>query len=238
MAHPQNSESSRSSQFDAYDHSYNEAVNRALAFTGMKVDFFTRVKMDYLIDIIQCLLPGADAANVLDVGCGIGNGHPLIVDRVRHLTGVDVSQSCIDRARDKNPSVEYDNFDGVSLPYDDRSFDVVFAVSVFHHVPLAERLALGREIWRVLRTAGLFVIFEHNPRNPLTTRVVNNCEFDRDAILLDSPTCESLMASAGFRDVKTRFILTLPAKGRMLRALDRIFAGLPIGAQYYTIGRA
>jgi hypothetical protein len=88
-----------------------------------------------------------------------------------------------------------------------------------------------------LRVAGLFVIFEHNPRNPLTMRVVNSCEFDRDAILLDRTTCESLMARSGFRDIQTRFILAIPAKGRLLRGVDRLFAGAPIGAQYYTIGR-
>jgi SAM-dependent methyltransferase len=232
-----NAEKSGSSQFDAYSDTYNEAVNSALSFTGMKVDFFTRVKMNYLIDIIQCALPSADAANVLDVGCGVGNAHPLLVDRVGRLTGIDVSQRCIDRARQKNPSVQYATFEGINLPFDDESFDVVFAVCVFHHVPLADRSPLASEIRRVLRFGGLFVIFEHNPRSPLTTRVVNNCEFDQDAILLDRRTSELLMATSGFRNINTHFILTVPAQGRILRALDRLFAPLPIGAQYYTTGR-
>lgn len=228
---------SSSSQFDAYSDSYNAAVNHALTFTGMKVDFFTKAKMNYLIDIIKCTLSKTDAANVLDVGCGVGNGHPLLVDRVGRLTGIDVSQPCIDRAREKNPAVEYATFEGINLPFDDANFDVVFAVSVFHHVPLRNRSALVDEIRRVLRGGGLFVIFEHNPRNPLTTRVVNNCEFDRDAILLDRRASESLMASSGFRNIKTHFILTIPAQGRILRALDRLFSPLTIGAQYYTTGR-
>jgi ubiquinone/menaquinone biosynthesis C-methylase UbiE len=237
MIHPRNVEKGRSTQFDAYSHFYDETVNSALAFTGMKVDFFTRIKMDYLVDVIERMLPGANAANVLDVGCGVGNGHPLIVDRIGRLTGIDVSQRCIERAREKSPSIEYSTFEGTKLPFDDRSFDVVFAVSVFHHVPVADRSALAREIRRVLRIDGLFVIFEHNPRNPLTMRVVNNCEFDRDAILLDRTTCESLMANSGFRDIQSRFILAIPAQGRLLRRVDRLFASLPIGAQYYTIGR-
>jgi ubiquinone/menaquinone biosynthesis C-methylase UbiE len=230
-------EKSGSSQFDAYSDAYNETVNCALAFTGMTIDFFTRVKMNYLIDIIQCTLPRADATNVLDVGCGVGNGHALLVNRVGRLTGIDVSQRCIDRARENNPSVAYHTFEGSNLPFDDESFDVVFAISVFHHVPLTDRPTLTREIRRVLRSGGLFVIFEHNPRNRLTRRVVDNCEFDRDAILLDRRTSESLMATSGFRNVKTQFILAIPAQGRILRALDRLFAPLPIGAQYYTTGR-
>ena len=98
MAHPPNAENSGSTQFDDYSDSYSQAVNSALAFTGMKVDFFTRVKMDYLVEIIDSRLPSARAANVLDVGCGIGNSHPLLVDRIGRLTGIDVSQRCIERA--------------------------------------------------------------------------------------------------------------------------------------------
>jgi ubiquinone/menaquinone biosynthesis C-methylase UbiE len=238
MAYPQNTEKRQSIQFDTYADCYNEAVNSAIAFTGMKVDFFTRVKMDYLVDIIERTLASARGAKLLDVGCGVGNGHPLLVGRVGALTGIDVSEHSIDLARKKNPAVEYATFEGTNLPFDDGSFDVVFAVSVFHHVSLADRSALARQIRRVLRLGGLFVIFEHNPRNPLTRRAVNNCEFDNDAILLDRATCESLMASSGFRDIETQFILTLPANGRILRAFDRLFAALPIGAQYYTTGRA
>jgi SAM-dependent methyltransferase len=204
----------------------------------MRVDFFTRVKMDYLVEIIEGMRPTASPAEVLDVGCGIGNGHPLLAGRIGRLTGIDVSRSCIERAREQNPWVDYTTCDGIDLPFGDKSFDVVFAVSVFHHVPLADRLALALEFRRILRPAGLFAIFEHNPRNPLTMRVVNNCEFDRDATLLDRRDSEALMASAGFRDIATRFILTVPAIGAALRALDRLFAALPVGAQYYTIGRA
>ena len=39
-------------EFDAYDRSYAEAVNDSLAFTGLNVDFFTRVKAGHLIDLM------------------------------------------------------------------------------------------------------------------------------------------------------------------------------------------
>jgi SAM-dependent methyltransferase len=124
------------------------------------------------------------------------------------------------------------------LPYPGGSFDAASAVCVFHHVPVANRVHLAQDVRRVLRAGGLFAIFEHNPLNPLTMHVVNNCEFDKDAVLLRRRETESLIEKAGFRDVDTRFILTLPAKGRIPRGVDRLFARIPLGAQYFTVGRA
>jgi len=225
-------------EFDSYDRSYSEKVNRALAFTGMQVDFFARVKVDYLVELIGSLRPPAARAEVIDVGCGVANSHPLLASRIGRLTGVDVSQACIAKAAALNPQNEYRPYDGINLPFPDASFDAASAVCVFHHIPKAERVSLARDVRRVLRPSGLFAIFEHNPINPLTMHAVNKCEFDKDAILLRSHDAETLLDEAGFRDVDTRFILAVPARGRMLRAVDQLFSRLPIGAQYFTVGRA
>jgi SAM-dependent methyltransferase len=224
-------------EFDAYDRTYTETVNRALAFSGMGVDFFTRVKVDYFVEIIESSRSPAAHAEVIDVGCGIANSHRLLAGRVGRIAGVDVSQACIAEAARQNPRNEYKLYDGLNLPYLDANFDVASAVCVFHHVPIERREALARDVWRVLRPGGLFAIFEHNPFNPLTTHVVKNCEFDKDAVLLRSKETESILRAANFRDVYSRFILTLPAAGRMLRAMDKLFCWAPIGAQYFTIGQ-
>jgi hypothetical protein len=108
---------------------------------------------------------------------------------------------------------------------------------VFHHIPLAQRVVLATDVRRVLRPGGLFALFEHNPFNPLTRWAGNNCEFDKDAVLLRRRESEMLLEEAGFRDVDTQFILTVPAKGAVLHAVDQMFARLPIGAQYLTVGR-
>jgi len=68
--------------------------------------------------------------------------------------------------------------------------------------------------------------------------MVSNCEFDKDAVLLRKSETERLLAEAGFREISTRFILSVPAKGRMLRGIDRLLAWMPFGAQYYSVARA
>jgi SAM-dependent methyltransferase len=224
-------------QFDAYHESYNAKVNEALSFIGLKVGFFTRVKTSYLVEILGKAFGDTATLAVLDIGCGIGNYHSELSRHIARLTAVDVSSECLQIAREANRNVEYQFFDGCTLPFAEQRFDAAFSINVFHHVPPSDRQILLNSIHRCLRTGGLFVLFEHNPLNPLTMHVVNNCEFDRDAILLTRQDAERLLVGSGFHDVSTRFILTIPAAGRFSRYVDRTFARVPFGAQYYTTAR-
>jgi SAM-dependent methyltransferase len=223
-------------EFDAYTANYNEEINKALSFSGMDIDFFARVKNEYLVDILDARLGGAGKVELLDVGCGIANAHKQLVGRVGKLSGIDVSAESIAVARQTNPDIRYEVFDGIHLPFADRSMDAAFAVNVFHHVPVGQRPALVDDIRRVLRPGGLFAIFEHNPLNPITRHVVNTCAFDKDAILLRRRDSETLLRNAGFGDSSTRYIFSIPPAGSLLRKVDRLFSLLPFGAQYYTIG--
>ena len=233
----QSNEHAKPTEFDAYRGSYSQTVNDAIAFSGLKVDYFTRVKASYLLDLVADTVVDPGKARLLDVGCGVGNFHPLLGGSVGSLSGVDVSSGCLEEAARANPSVDYRHFDGTQLPFDDDSFDVAFAVCVFHHIPLDQRAALARDVRRVLRPGGSFVIFEHNPWNPLTRWVVDRCPFDADAVLLPPADAEQLLGGAGFSALSTQHILTVPPSGSMLRGLDRLAGRLPFGAQYYTRGR-
>lgn len=223
-------------EFDPYSKDYKSLVNDSLAFSGFDVDYFTRVKTEYLKDILQTSFNRTDV-DVLDLGCGIGNYHAPLRPSFRSLSGIDVSSESIKIAKSRNADVSYSDFDGATIPFEAASFDVVFAVCVFHHVPLNGRDRLIQEARRVLRAGGIMVIFEHNPINPLTMRVVNRCVFDKDAILLKSREAEALLVDGGFQDVRSRFILTIPSFNKMTRALDQAFGRLPVGAQYFSMGR-
>ncbi len=229
---PQQTRAART--FDTYKHTYSDAVNDAIAFTGLDVDFFTKVKANYIEEIVTRQFPGRKDIRALDVGCGVGNYHRLLAPSFGFLAGVDVSTECIDTARTRNTGVEYKSYDGSTLPYESNSFDIAFTICVMHHVPPLQWRSFTSEIHRVLRTGGLALVFEHNPRNPLTMRAVNQCPFDADAVLLGSGQTCRLLHEAGFGKVTPRFILSLPAKTKLLRTLDRLFSRIPLGAQYYV----
>jgi ubiquinone/menaquinone biosynthesis C-methylase UbiE len=225
-------------QFDQYNQTYDDVLNSAIAFSGLNVDFFTRAKTHYLRRIMTDRFGDASRLDLLDVGCGTGNLHPLLAPTVRSIKGVDVSSECLATARARSPEVDYQLYDGNRLPFADASFDVVFTICVMHHVPPADWLSFARELRRVVRPGGIALVFEHNPYNPLTRYVVSSCEFDTDAVLLTAGTTRRLLTEAGFGNVVTHNILTIPAASRTILQIDRWFRRLPFGAQYYALGVA
>lgn len=223
--------------FDGFSDRYSHAVNEAVSFSGLSVDYFTRVKANYLVEAATAHFGETGTRDVLDVGCGVGNYHSLIKQRVGKLHGVDVSNASIQTARANHPEVEYAAYDGVSLPYEDEAFDLAFTICVVHHVPAENWPGFFREMHRVLRPGGMAVVFEHNPRNPLTMRAVNRCPFDADAVLLRSGKTKSLFALTGFQKVRSRYILSVPAGNQALRRIDGVFSPLGLGAQYFVTAR-
>lgn len=236
LGNPELNKRQPTSEFDAYRDTYGDAVNKSIAFSGLDVDFFTRAKAVRLLDVLTNLLGPTKSLSLLDVGCGVGNYHPLLRSRVRSLTGVDPSAECIAEAQAKNPDVTY-QVTGDILPFDDASFDVTYAICVMHHVPQERWRLFASEVARVTRPGGIVLIFEHNPYNPLTRRAVSDCPFDKDAVLLTKAKTTKYLTEAGLKDVGGRYILTIPSIDGLARTVDDALGWMPLGAQYYAFGR-
>lgn len=93
---------------------------------------------------------------ILDLGCGDGRA----VDLVRMLApsaeyrGVDIESSPEVDSRQREDA-NFHTFDGISLPFEDCCFDIVFTQQVFEHVRYPDLLI--SEVLRVLRPGGWFV---------------------------------------------------------------------------------
>ncbi len=225
-------------KFDRYADDYHDAVNRSLGLLEGKADYFTRVKAAYLLDLVAAHFGSCRDVALLDVGCGTGGLHPLISGELGSLSGVDISRDSLERAKERNPANAYLHYDGEHLPFADAMFDAVTTVCVMHHVPPAQWPRFCAEMRRVLKPGGLAMVFEHNPFNPLTRRVVSNCEFDDDAVLLRQGDLRGLLADAGFSSVSSRSILSIPSFGKATRAIDRLLGLMPLGAQYFVRAQA
>jgi ubiquinone/menaquinone biosynthesis C-methylase UbiE len=224
------------SEFDSYRDTYREEVEQALP-GGIDLDRFTDAKAGELLDLARLTLGDPRALEVLDVGCGTGETDARLAGAVGALHGTDVSESLLERAREANPGVEYRAAAPGRLPYGPDAVDLAFCINVMHHVPPPEWPAFVAEMARVTRPGGVVAVFEHNPLNPLTRRVVSRCSFDADAVLLRRRRVRALLAGAGLAPVAQRYILFVPSAAPWARALERPLRWLPLGAQYFVAGR-
>jgi SAM-dependent methyltransferase len=96
--------------------------------------------------------------DVLDVGCNTGYGTLRFGEVARRVVGVDVSDRAIEVARasatDGRP--EFQVIDGLTLPFDDGSFDLIVSFQVIEHIE--DPRPYLREIARVARP-GAWIVF-------------------------------------------------------------------------------
>jgi ubiquinone/menaquinone biosynthesis C-methylase UbiE len=98
---------------------------------------------------------------VLDFGCGTGtlasyalHQYPEIV-----MIGLEVDPKMIEIANSKNiADFNLFLFDGKIIPFPENHFDKVLSTWVFHHLSREEKIQALKEIRRVLKPEGIFVI--------------------------------------------------------------------------------
>jgi SAM-dependent methyltransferase len=223
-------------KFDRYSHSYGSRVNEALAFSGTEQEVYLRAKADHIVRLATEHLAGVPEPALLDVGCGVGLVHDLVRERFPNVVGVDVAPAALTQAA-RDGGGRFALYDGRHLPFDGGAFDLTYAVNVLHHVPPDAWDAFAAELARVTRPGGLVVVFEHNPRNPLTRMVVSRCEFDEDAVLVGHGRLRALLRGAGLAECDHRYIVFFPWPGRPWVALERALGRLPAGAQHLVAAR-
>lgn len=93
----------------------------------------------------------------LDIGCGTGDFAAQMTRAGAQVTGADVAEAALRRARSRYPDLEFTlvPVDG-ELPFHDNAFDLVWGSEVIEHV--ADTARWLSEIRRVLEPAGRLLL--------------------------------------------------------------------------------
>lgn len=147
--------------FDTISGNY-DGLNRVISF-GIDVQWRKKVLQ---------LVADTNPENILDIATGTGDLAILMAQTpVKKIVGLDISNGMLEVGRKKieaknlTSRIEMILGDSENMPFDDNSFD---AITVAFGVRNFENLDKGlREIHRVLRPGGIFVILETS--NPTKT---------------------------------------------------------------------
>lgn len=227
----------KKAEFDRYAGSYKSLHEKSVLFSGEGLDYFAKYKIEDVYGIAR-KRKIKDNISILDYGAGTGASVPYWRQFFGNadLVSADVSSESLAKLSEIYPGCKTLLLEPGKIPAPDDSFDIIFAACVFHHIDHANHIAVMKEIARVLKKGGIFIIFEHNPLNPLTLYAVNRCEFDINAKLLNFWQTRKRMRLAGLRKSITRFRIFFPGHLSFLRPLEKYMTWIPFGGQYYVCG--
>jgi len=206
--------------FDQYAGQYEAILAAQTQFFDGDSNYFAR----YKIELAQQLVGRVEA--ILDFGCGIGRSAPYLREIFpdADIIGCDPSADSLAIARRENPACRFLSMEELGP---DSKFDLVIASCVFHHIPPQDRQMAIRYCYSRLKEGGHFIIFEHNPINPVTRHLVKNCPFDADAVLLSMRETIARMRNERLNIEESSYCLFFPQPLAALRRFEKISVGCP-----------
>ena len=113
-------------------------------------------------DAILAHVPLDELRSVLDFGCGCGRVTRYWHDFGGSVAGSDLSADAVDWCRSNLPFGRFE-VNGLAPPlaFEDESFDLVYALSVFTHLTAELQLPWRDELYRTLRPRGCLLLTTH-----------------------------------------------------------------------------
>ena len=105
---------------------------------------------------------GGQADQILELGCGIGMTTDFIASEFpdAKISALDYDAGQVRIARRNHPAhtVDFIQGDATHLEFDDESFDIIFQVFAFHHIPDYKKAMA--EVHRTLKPNGRFLCLD------------------------------------------------------------------------------
>lgn len=215
--------------FDQYTDNYNDLLRENTQFFSPNEAYFAQYKVDIVKQ--NTVRP---VQRILEYGCGIGRNVPFLQTAFPNaeIFGTDVSVASLEMAKKENPNAQF--FEEGDACKDLGQFDLIFIAGVFHHIPVSERDGAVKELAKRLTKDGSMFIFEHNPYNPITRRIVSSCPYDEDAVLLKPSELKKRLVHGNFSIKKLSYCLFIPPRLNKLSKIENYLGWLPLGGQYWV----
>ena len=213
--------------FDDFSSDYENKILKSFGNIDSNVSYYHSGKAKIAKRELAC-----SPNKILDFGCGIGSMLKFLKENFNSskFYAYDESLKSLEHVKIKYPDVNcIHSLDTIE------KFDLIFVSNVIHHVKSSERNDFFKKIYSLLDDNGRLLIYEHNPYNPITLKVVANCEFDIDAELINKKNLIKLCNENDFKLQKSGYIHFFPSKLKFFFNLEKYLKWFFLGAQYFCI---
>ncbi len=184
----------------------------------------------------QIVGPGHDA--ILEIGCATGDLTCMLAGLTRRIVGIDMSGASLaaaaQRARalpaDLAPRVQLVKMNAVSLEFIEGTFDYAVSTSMIEHLHPDDVDPHLRQVWRVLRPGGSYLVWcpnrlgHHKPR-PDHLSMMSHCDLTER------------MRQAGFADFRSPMFTRPPMVGTGFKIrLEQTLSRMHIGVLWSHLG--
>ena len=215
--------------FDKYADDYDELTRKNVNFFSSDDFYFARVKIDLIKTYIK-----QEPKRILEYGAGVGRNLPFLMGYfpASEIWACDISEKSLRKINKNYPEVKTFLLDK-GLSQECGVFDLILIAGVFHHIEPAIRGAVAAHAVSLMSDQSELFIFEHNPYNPVTRRLVDRCPYDGDAVLLKPVEVRSLLIGGGLNVKQTGYYLFFPPSLKLSK-LENLLSSIPLGGQYFV----
>ena len=215
--------------FDSYAETYDDQLQKSLGGFGGNIAYYAEHKINIVSRNLRFR-----PERILEYGCGTGRNISYFLKCFPNteIWGCDISDESLVVAQNRNPSANFFSLNHGELP-EPACFDLILVAGVFHHISPSLRSECMRKIAGFLKHGGDLFVFENNPYNPVTRRIMKKIPFDADAVMLRPAEITRLVFDAGLRIVRKRYTLFFPAGMRIFQNFELLLGFIPLGGQYF-----
>lgn len=174
-------------------------------------------------------------ANILDLGCGTGFSSMCLSSLGFYVYGIDTKVNNPEMIEElkkrrglqdkiwrtlKSNNLKFCFYNGIKLPFDNKSFDAVVAHAVIEHIPINNVDLLLREIRRIFKKNGYFFIFRTPREQSYAECIARILHLGSHKVLIDERKLLFKLKKNGFKIVSIKrtdlFFWNLPGKFQYL----------------------
>jgi 2-polyprenyl-3-methyl-5-hydroxy-6-metoxy-1,4-benzoquinol methylase len=221
------SHNSKKINFDNYANNYENEISKNLVFFENDLNYYYIKKVEILKNELR-----HDPKNILDFGSGIGALSRHLINKFpkSNIFAHDESKKSLDLLKKNIPKINC--LYNLNI---NQKFDLILLSNVIHHVKSSDRNKLFKKLFSLLETDGILFIFEHNPYNPITLRIVANCEFDADAELIKKKELIKILSNNNFIKLSSGYIHFFPSNIGFMFKFEKLLKWFFLGAQYFCM---